>query len=416
MMRIVRADNPAVRRRPSRAGPDEETVRSIISDVRDGGDAALRAYDEKFGGAPGPLRMEAEDIRKAYRMVEPGVLDAIRVMAGKVRDTEEALLRALSGVDGPPGIARTFPAIPSVGCYVPGGGARYPSSAVMSVVPASVAGVKRIVVVSPPAPEGIEAATMVAADHCGAHEIYRTGGAQAVAALAYGTESIGGVHKIVGPGGPAVTRAKRLVSVDVQVDMEAGPTELGIMADSGADPHLVALDLISQAEHSDDTFCFLLTTSQDLAREVARMVESKLEVIQRAGIVRASLEGNGFIAVCDDTAQMADLAELLAPEHLQVMTRHPDRDAATLTSPGLVLLGRDTPSAASDYLLGSNHILPTGGQGRFRGQLSVLDYIKVNTTVQAAAGDLAGILPHMKRMTDSEGLPNHYEAVRGRVP
>lgn len=415
MMRIVRASDPDIFERPAPAGPDDGDILEIIRDVRAGGDAAVLAYEDKFGGSSGPLRLEAEDIRKAYQMIRPGVLDAIVEMARRVRETEDALLRALNGVEGPPGITRTFPAIPSVGCYVPGGQARYPSSAVMSVVPASVAGVKRIVLVSPPSSGEMDPATIVAADHCGAHEIYRTGGAQAVAALTYGTESIARVDRIVGPGGPVVTGAKRLVSMDVSVDMEAGPTELGIMADSGADPDLVALDLISQAEHSADTLCFLLTTSPDLAEKVAGLVESRLRTIRRADIVRASLEGNGFIAVCEDRSQMAEAAQRLAPEHLQVMTGDPARDAAGLTSPGLVLLGQETPSAASDYLLGSNHILPTGGRGRLRGQLSVLDFLKVNTTVRATAQDLSGIIGHMERITDSEGLPNHLEAVRGRL-
>jgi histidinol dehydrogenase len=256
----------------------------------------------------------------------------------------------------------------------------------------------------------------VAADHCGAHEIYWTGGAQAVAALAYGTTTIPHVDKIVGPGGAVVTAAKRMVSADIPVDMEAGPTELGIVADGAADPDVVALDLISQAEHSPDTFCFVLTDSEALARRVAGAVESRLDTIERSDIVRESLDKNGFVAVFEDVRSAVSAAERLAPEHLQVMTGDPERDAASLDSPGLILLGHETPSAASDYMLGSNHILPTGRQGRVRGPLSVLDYTKMRVTARADHTKMSDILDRVGAVTGVERLPNHYAAVRGRVP
>ena len=414
-MRILRGGDPAILERTRPAGPDGSLVADIIRNVRERGDGALRQYEKRFAGYAGPLRVDAEGVRRAYDAVRPDTLEAIRSMAGLLRETEQSLLDSLNGAPAPHGMSREFRPIPSVGCYVPGGRARYPSSAVMSVVPAAVAGVGRIVVVTPPSAEGADAATVVAADHCGAHEIYLTGGAQAVAALAYGTAAISRVDRIVGPGGGVVTAAKRAVASDVSVDMEAGPTELGIIADDAANPDLVSLDLISQAEHSPDTLCFLLTDSGDMARRVARAVESRLGMIRRSEIVRESLYKNGFLAVYDDMDSAVSAAETLAPEHLQVMTASPERTAAPLNSPGLILLGSQTPSAASDYMLGSNHVLPTGRQGRLRGPLSVLDYTKMRVAVRADNPKMASILERVRAVTDAEGLPNHCEAVRGRM-
>ena len=411
MIRILAADDPEIFKHSAK-DVDEDSIESIIQDVRQGGDAAVTKYDVKFGGVHAPLRLERRQIENAYTAIKPGIKRAISEMIQKLKETEQALLDALRSTPDRHGITRTFPPIPSVGCYVPGGQAHYPSSAVMSVVPAAVAGVERIVVVSPSRDKSMDASTIVAADMCGAHEIYRTGGAQAVAALAYGTESIRGVDKIVGPGGAAVTAAKRIVSRDVPIDMQAGPTELGILADGGADSRLISLDLISQAEHGADTQCFLLTDSASLAEAVSKGIEQRLDSVMRSEIVRASLYRNGFIAVCDSMEKARNLASSLAPEHLQVMTKDADEDAARIRTAGLTLLG-DTPSAASDYLLGSNHILPTGGQGRVRGQLSVLDFVKVNTQVRA--GDMRSIISSMKHITDAEGLSNHFEAVRGRI-
>ena len=415
MMRILYGGDPTILERARPAAPNVSLVAGIIRDVRERGDGALRQYEMRFAGYAGPLRVDAEGIRRAYDTIQPDTLEAIRSMASLLRETEQSLLDSLNEAPAPHGISREFRPIPSVGCYVPGGRARYPSSAVMSVVPAAVAGVGRIVVVTPPLAEGVDAATVVAADHCGAHEIYLTGGAQAVAALAYGTDTIPRVDKIVGPGGGVVTAAKRAVASDVSVDMEAGPTELGIIADAGASPDIISLDLISQAEHSPDTLCFLLTDSGEMARKVARAVESRLGMIRRSDIVRKSLYKNGFLAVFADMDSAVSAAETLAPEHLQVMTANPERTAAPLNSPGLILLGSQTPSAASDYMLGSNHVLPTGRQGRLRGPLSVLDYTKMRVAVRVDNSKMAAILERVRAVTAAEDLPNHCEAVRGRV-
>ena len=306
--------------------------------------------------------------------------------------------------------------IQSVGCYIPGGLAKYPSSVVMSVVPAKVAGVKRIVVVSPPNSNGkIDPLTIVASDICGANEIYKVGGVQAIAALSYGTKSISRVDKIVGPGGAFVTTAKSMISDQTSIDMLAGPTELGILADNSANPKFVALDLISQSEHSNDTFCYLITNSEKLAKSVNNILSKLVLQISRSNYVKTSLKQNGFIAICKSKSDMIKLANRLAPEHLEIMTKNLQDFASKITSPGLVLLGNQTPSSASDYLLGSNHILPTNQFGKTRGSLSVLDFIKTNTYVTASKSDLRDISVHLDVFTAAEGLPNHYEAVRGRL-
>ena len=286
----------------------------------------------------------------------------------------------------------------------------------MSVVPAKIAGVKRIVVVSPPSSDGkINPLTLVSADICGADEIYKTGGVQSIGALSYGTKSISKVDKIVGPGGSFVTTAKSLVSDQTGIDMLAGPTELGIIAENSANPKYVALDLISQAEHSNDTFCYLITTSEKLANTVDKIISELIPKIQRGKIAKFSLKNNGFIGICKSNSDMIKLANILAPEHLEIMTKNPESISSKITSSGLVLIGNDTPSSASDYILGSNHILPTNGFGKIRGSLSVLDFIKVNTQIISSKKSLSKISKYLEVLTKAEGLSNHYEAVRGRL-
>ena len=432
-----------------RAVPDRARVSSIVRRVREGGDAALYRYEKKFGGLSDdsvPLRLSESEIRSAYGMVSKPQHAAIKEAAARLAALERRTMKIFKGkvetVHGrPPAgatISRRFAPIDSVGCYIPGGLARYPSSAVMSIVPAAVAGVPRIVAVSPvssrlppphpdapstPTSGGVPAAgrmidplTVVAADMCGATEIYRTGGAQAVAALAYGTESIPRVDKIVGPGGAYVTAAKSLVSPDVGIDMLAGPTELGILADADAPPRLVALDLVSQAEHSEDTQCYLITDSAALARRVNDILDDLVPGLERGPLISKSLSRNGFIAVVKSMEDGAAVAHALAPEHLEIMmSKGAARAESSVTSPGLVLVGRNSPSAASDYLLGSNHVLPTNRTGAVRGSLSVLDYLKVHTTVRSTRGALRGIDGMMRELAHAEGLVNHYEAVRGRL-
>ncbi|NDF27545.1 MAG: histidinol dehydrogenase, partial [Nitrosopumilaceae archaeon] len=312
-------------------------------------------------------------------------------------------------------IIKSFEPLSVVGCYVPGGLARYPSSAIMSIVPAKLAGVKTIVVVTPPNKQGkIDPLVLVAANLCGADLIFKVGGAHAIAALALGTKSIPKADKIVGPGGSFVTTAKYLVTNMTSIDMLAGPTELVVLADDSANPNLVALDLISQAEHSSDTKCILITTSQNMANEVSSEITKLLSVIPRKDLVRSSLQKNGFIAV-GVMSEAIELANKIAPEHIQVMTKNPNKIAQKIKTAGLILIGQNTPSAASDYLLGTNHILPTGQFGRSRGSLSSLDFLKIQTSVESSKPTLKKINKHLKLLTDSETLPNHYLAVKKRL-
>ncbi len=395
-------------------------VESILKDVKKNGDDAVRKYEKKFSKANiSSLRLTQNEIKNAYSKITKDELYAVRLAKARLGKTESVVKSLLKNKtirhDGVK-ILKKFIPIQSVGCYIPGGLARYPSSVIMSVVPAKIAGIKRIVVVSPPDSDGrIDPLTIVASDVCGADEIYKTGGVQSIAALSFGTKSIPKVDKIVGPGGAFVTSAKSMISDQTGIDMLAGPTELGILADSSANPKFIALDLISQAEHSNDTLCYLITTSEKLAESVNKILLESIPRIQRDKIVRSSLEKNGFIGICKTNSDMIRLANILAPEHLQIMTKNPESISSKITSSGLVLIGNDTPSSASDYILGSNHILPTNGFGRTRGSLSVLDFIKINTQITSSKKSLSKLSKHLKVLTNAEGLSNHFEAVRGRL-
>ena len=420
ILKVANVEDFAAKTIPKQPQKNKSDVEKILNDVAKNGDSAIKKYEKKFSKVKlGSIEVSKKEILEAYRKVSQRELTAIKLAKQKLETTEKMTMSNLKSVastfDGTK-IQKDFVPIQSVGCYVPGGLARYPSSAIMSIVPAKVAGVKQITVVSPPNIDGkLDPLTIVASNIAGATKIYKTGGAQAIAALAYGTKSISKVDKIVGPGGSYVTMAKSLVSSHTAIDMLAGPTELGILADDSAEANLVAIDLISQSEHSSDTFCFLITTSLNLAKKVAAIISEKSKTITRSKIIRESLEKNGFIAICKSQSDMVQLANILAPEHLQIITKNSSDTAKKITSAGLVLVGQDTPSAASDYILGSNHILPTNGFGKTRGSLSVLDFIKISTTVTSSKQSLRKIAKHMKILTDSEGLPNHYESVRSRI-
>ena len=422
-MRIIKISNVetfAEKIIPKQPQNNKTIVESILKDVKKNGDVAVRKYEKKFSKANiSALRVSKTEIKNAYSKVSKLEISAIRLAKARLGKTESAVKSLLKNKtithDGIK-ISKKFMPIQSVGCYIPGGLARYPSSVIMSVVPAKIAGVKRIVVVSPPNSNGkIDPLTIVAADICGANEIYKTGGVQSIGALSYGTTSISKVDKIVGPGGAFVTSAKSLVSIQTGIDMLAGPTELGIIADDYVDPKFIALDLISQAEHSTDTFCYLITTSEKLANSVKKKISELLSSIKREKIVKNSLEKNGFIGICKTKTDMIKLANILAPEHLQIMTKNSESISDKITSSGLILTGNYTPSSASDYILGSNHILPTNGFGKIRGSLSILDFIKINTKITSSKKSLIKTSKYLDVLTNAEGLSNHYEAVRGRL-
>lgn len=418
IVRNINATVDAVRPKPKEQY--RKKVESIILDVQKRKDKALKEYEKKFSGAKlRSFRVTKSEIKDAYSKVTKEQIAAIKIAKKRLERTESALKSQLQNItikiDGIK-ITKVFVPLERVGCYIPGGGARYPSTAMMSIVPAKIAGVKKIIAVSPPNKNGlIDPLTLVVADLCGVDEFYKTGGAQAIAALAYGTESIPKVDKIVGPGGSFVTLAKLIVNNTVSIDMIAGPTELAIIADSAAEADVVASDLISQAEHSPETMCCLITTSTKLKDFVIKSVEQKIRKIQRRKIVMESLSTNGFVAICKTESDVIEFANKLAPEHLEIITKNPQRIAQKITSAGLVLIGKNTPSSASDYLLGSNHILPTSGFGRARGSLGVLDYMKIQSKIESSKMALQKISKYMKSITSAEGLPNHYEAVRIRL-
>jgi len=391
---------------------NKRIVESILADVQKNGDRAVKKYEKKFGKRSiSSFKVTKSEIKQAYAKVSRKNVLAVRKAKDLIEYQDKNLKLIKPRSSGL--MKRKFIPIASVGCYVPSGLARYPSSAIMSIIPARVAGVERIVVTSPPNKDGkIDPLTLVACDICGATEIYKTGGAQAIAALAYGTKSIKKVDKIVGPGGSFVSIAKSLVSDTVSIDMVAGPTELGIIADTTTDPNLIVYDLFSQAEHSEDTFCFVITTSKKFAEKINKIINEKISQVSRSDIIKKSLKMNGFIAVCKNQTDIIILADELAPEHLQIMTSSPEKIATEINNAGLILVGESTPSALSDYMLGTNHILPTNGFGKVRGGLSVLDFMKLKTQIRASTFKLAK--KYLKELTDAEQLPNHYEAVRSR--
>lgn len=399
-----------------------QKTKSIMNKVEKYGDSALLAYTEKFDGIRlDSLRVTDNEIKEAYDRVSKEQIQSIKIMKQRLVTGEKALLKNLRGLtisSAGVKIQRIVQPINSIGCYIPGGKARYPSSIVMCAIPAKVAGVKRIVAISPPLRDGtVDPLTLIAADICGVNEFYKVGGAHGIGALTFGTHTIDKVNKIVGPGGIFVTIAKILASSRVSIDMIAGPTELLVYADSRADPKLVALDLISQAEHSYDTLCGLVTTSEGFAKKVTNEIQSIIEnnIIERSDIVKRSLEENGFIAVCRDETSSTEFINEIAPEHLEIIAANARSISKKIKSAGLVLIGKYTPSSASDYCLGSNHVLPTLGFGKSRASLSVLDFIRMVTVVQATKLGLAEVESAVKQISTAEGLTNHYEAVKGRL-
>lgn len=395
-------------------------VEKIINDVIRFGDNAIIKYTKKYDNVKiDSILVDKAELRKAYKEVTTNQLNSLKKSKKLLEKNEKMLLERLTGIilseDGVR-IEKALNPIGSVGCYVPGGQARYPSTLMMCVVPAIIAGVNRISVVSPPMKDGkIDPVTLVAADICGIDEIYRVGGAQAVAALAYGTKTISKVDKIVGPGGLFVNIAKFLVSNKIAIDMIAGPTELLIYADSKSDPKFVVKDLISQAEHSTDTICGVVTTSESLAAKLeSEIIKTVNSSLPRLEIVSTSFKKNGFIALCKNEDDVISFINELAPEHLEVLSENSIKIASKVKTAGIVLLGKYSPSSASDYCLGSNHVLPTTEFGKSKSSLSVLDFVKLVNHITVTRMGLQSVQKYIKELAFAEGLPNHYYAVEER--
>ena len=407
-------------RRSNRIPQKSEIVEKIIKDVIRFGDNAILKYTKKFDKVKiDSIKVDKAEIKRAYREITTNQLNSLKKSKKLLEKNEKILLKRLSGIvssENGVTIQRVLKPIQSVGCYVPGGRARYASTLLMCAVPAMLAGVSRMSVVSPPMKDGsIDPVTLVAADICGIDEVYRIGGAQAIAALAYGTKTIKKVDKIVGPGGLFVNIAKFLVSNKISIDMIAGPTELLIYADSRSDPRYVVKDLISQAEHSQDTICGVVTTSESLLRKLENEIRSTLNSpLARSEIVSSSLRKNGFIALCKSEDDGISFINELAPEHLEIISENPGRIASKVNTAGVVLLGKYSPSSASDYCLGSNHVLPTIEFGKSKSSLSVLDFVKLVNHITVTKMGLQSVQKYIKELAFAEGLPNHYYAVEER--
>ena len=398
----------------------ENNVKAIISEVRKNGDAALVKFTERFDKArvkPANLRVTPEEVKAAYTKVTVEQVETLELMKEKVGSFERATLKQLGNAKLKEGasVQTVFVPLQSVGCYVPGGQAAYPSTVVMTTVPAKAAGVPRIVVCSPPDRDGnVNPLVLVACDICGVNEVCRVGGVQAIAALAYGTEAIEPVCKIVGPGSRYVTMAKILVSKDVAIDMPAGPSEVLVLADETAKAKFVAADMISQAEHGADSVVGLITTSKKVAEEVTGWLTKMAGSAERGEIVTKALQTNGFIITCDTVNELVELANVFAPEHLEIMTRNPLAVADKITSAGLILVGPYSPVTLSDYGSGTNHVLPTGGFARAFSGLSALDFVRRVSVVDYSRDGLLALRSHVRVLTEAENLPNHYKAVEAR--
>ena len=398
----------------------ENSVQAIINQVKADGDGALVEFALKFDKAElssRALRVKPGEIKEAYTKTSPQQISALKFMQEKVGNFQKQLLTQTDIKTENNGISvRTvLRPIESVGCYVPGGQAAYPSTLVMNVVPAKVAGVPRIVVCSPSDAKGkVNPLVLVAADICGVDEVYRVGGAQAIAALAYGTRTIEPVRKIVGPGSKYVTAAKVLVSRDVAIDMPAGPSEVLVLADESADARLIAFDMVSQAEHGGDSVAGLITTSEKLAQQVQENLAKVAALAERGEKVSESLSKYGFIIVCSNMDEATRLVNQFAAEHLEVMTTNPKEVAEKLTA-GLILLGPYSPVALSDYGSGTNHVLPTGGFAQSFSGLSALDFMRRVSIVESTRMGLERVKDSIKVLTEAENLPNHYKAIQARL-
>jgi len=395
-----------------------ETVKTIISQVRKDGDNALIGFAEQFDKvklSPQSLRVSAEEIEEAYSKVTSQQIAALQFMKQRVETYQKQQLQTENQLDIDGITVKTvFCPLESVGCYVPGGQAAYPSSVVMTVIPAKVAGVKRIVVCSPSNAQGkVNALVLVASDICGATDVFKIGGAQAIAALTYGTQTIKSVNKIVGPGSKYVTTAKILVSKDVAIDMPAGPSEVLILADDTADPRLVAFDMISQAEHGTDSVAGLITTSAQIAEAVQQYLSKIIVSTERSEKISESLKKYGFIITCNNIEEMIKLSNQFAPEHLEIITKNAKELSKKLTA-GLILLGPYSPVSLSDYASGTNHVLPTGTFAQSFSALGVSDFLRRVNIVECSKAGLEKTKNNIKILTDAENLPNHYKSLAAR--
>ena len=409
-----------LKRSPDQYGAYEAQVAQILEEVREKGDEALFAYTERFDGAKlsgETVLVTEEEIREAYQEVPEQLVAVIRRALKNIEDYH-AKQKQYRGFDSKPDgtiLGQKVTPLKRVGVYVPGGKAAYPSSVLMNILPAKVAGVEEILMVTPPGKDGkVTPTTLVAAHEAGATAIYKAGGAQAVAALAYGTESIPKVDKIVGPGNIYVALAKKAVYGHVSIDAIAGPSEILVIADETADPRYVAADLLSQAEHDELASAILVTTSQELAEAVSGEVDQFLTVLSRAEIIRKSLDNYGYILVADTMDEAVEIANEIASEHLEIQTRNPYEVMTKIRNAGAIFLGPYASEPLGDYFAGPNHVLPTNGTAKFFSPLSVDDFIKKSSIIAYSREALQAVHEDIETFAKAEGLTAHANSIHVR--
>ena len=409
-----------LKRSPNNYRKFESTVAQILDKVKNEGDAALFAYTKEFDKADvtkETIRVTDAEIEEAYAQIDPALLGVIRKALVNIRKYHEKQIQNswfTSGTNGTM-LGQKVTPLNRVGVYVPGGKAVYPSSVLMNIVPAKVAGVPHIVMTTPPGKDGkVCASTLVAAKEAGADEIYKVGGAQAIGALAFGTESIPKVDKIVGPGNIFVALAKKAVYGYVSIDSIAGPSEILVLADETANPHFVAADLLSQAEHDELACAILITTSEEFAAKVDEEVKGFVEVLSRKEIIQKSLDNFGYILIAEDMDEAIEAANEIAPEHMEIVTANPFEDMMKVKNAGAIFIGEYSSEPLGDYFAGPNHVLPTNGTAKFFSALSVDDFIKKSSIVYYSKAALRDIHKDIIQFATSEQLTAHANSIAVR--
>ncbi len=409
-----------LKRSPNQYPEYESRVATILEAVKKEKDAALFGFTKQFDGVEltaDTIKVSEEEIKEAYEKVDATLIDIIRKAKKNIQEYHEKQ-RQYSWFDSKPNgtmLGQKVTALQRVGVYVPGGKAVYPSSVLMNILPAKVAGVDEIVMVTPPGKDGkVNPNTLVAAKEAGADVIYKVGGAQAIAAMAYGTESIPKVDKIVGPGNIYVALAKKAVYGHVSIDSIAGPSEIMVIADESANPRFVAADLLSQAEHDELASAILVTTSDKLAQEVSKQVEIFVEELSRTEIMRKSLDNYGYILVAETLEDVIDIANEIASEHLEIMTKNPYEVMMKIRNAGAIFIGEYSSEPLGDYFAGPNHVLPTNGTAKFFSPLSVDDFIKKSSIIAYSREALECIHDDIERFAEAEQLTAHANSIKVR--
>ena len=409
-----------LKRSPNSYGKYEDNVREILDAVKERRDQALFEYTEKFDGAhitSDNIRVTEEEIKEAYDQVDPELVEIIRKSLHNIRTYHEKQ-RQYSWFDSKPDgtiLGQKITPLARVGVYVPGGKAAYPSSVLMNIVPAKVAGVDEIIMVTPPGKDGrVTATTLVAANEAGADRIYKAGGAQAIAAMAYGTESIPKVDKIVGPGNIYVALAKKSVYGHVSIDSVAGPSEILVLADETANPRYVAADLLSQAEHDELASAILVTTSMKLAQDVSDWTDRFIGELSRGEIIQKSLDNYGHILIADTLEEAIDAANEIASEHMEIVTVNPFEVMTKIRNAGAIFIGEYSSEPLGDYFAGPNHVLPTNGTAKFFSPLSVDDFIKKSSIISYSRNALEKIHTDIETFAEAEHLTAHANSIKVR--